>query len=305
MSATSDSRYRGRFAPSPTGPLHAGSLVAALASYLDARAHNGTWLIRMEDVDTPRFAPGAAEAILGVLAAHGMYSDEPIMAQSERVAAYQAALDTLIRRALAYPCSCSRREIADSAVRGVEGPVYPGHCRLGPRQPGKPLAWRLRTADERIALLDGIQGHVEQHVQSEVGDFVLKRADGIFAYQLAVVVDDAAQGITHIVRGADLLHSTPRQIYLQNRLGVPNPAYLHVPIVVNAGGEKLSKQTGAAAINPNCPLRNLKEGMNALGFVVPESIDTLADFWAWAVGVWSPLKVRHARVFEWRAVRSA
>lgn len=297
--------YRGRFAPSPTGPLHAGSLIAAVASYLDARANNGTWVVRMEDVDTPRAVPGAADAILSVLAAHGMHSDEPVMAQSKRAAAYQVALDTLIERQLAYPCSCSRREIADSAVRGVEGPVYTGRCRLGPTQPGRPVAWRLRTTDERIVFLDGIQGRVEQHVQSEIGDFVLKRADGLFAYQLAAVADDAAQGITHVVRGADLLHSTPRQIYLQNCIGVANPAYLHVPVLVNAGGEKLSKQTGAAAINPNHPLRNLKEAMTAFGFVVPKSIDSLADFWAWAVGVWSPLKVRQARVFEWRGVGSA
>jgi glutamyl-Q tRNA(Asp) synthetase len=220
--------YRGRFAPSPTGPLHLGSLVAAVASYLDAKAHGGEWLVRMEDVDVPRCIPGADLEILRALEAFGLHWDGPVIYQTQRTEAYEKALFELRARDLAYPCTCSRREV---------GERYPGTCRLGPTQRGRPIAWRVRGED----------------------DFVVKRSDGLFAYQLAVVVDDAFQGITDIVRGADLEDSTPRQNWLQRALGYPVPRYLHIPVVTNAQGEKLSKQTKAPALD----LARVEEQMNA------------------------------------------
>jgi glutamyl-Q tRNA(Asp) synthetase len=240
--------YAGRFAPSPTGPLHFGSLVAALASWLDARAAGGRWLVRMEDLDAPRTQPGAAAEILATLQALGLDGDAPVVFQSERLFLYEQALGDL--KSHTYWCGCTRREIADStlglAADGAQ--IYPGTCRNG-LAPGKaPRALRLRVRDETISFTDRVQGLVTQNLAREVGDFVLHRADGQFAYQLAVVVDDGAQGIIDVVRGADLLDSTARQIYLQRLLGLPTPRYLHVPVAVNAAGEKLSKQTGATAI---------------------------------------------------------
>ena len=274
--------YRGRFAPSPTGPLHAGSLVAALASWLDARAHGGKWLVRIEDVDTPRCVPGADQTILQQLAACGLHPDEPPVWQSQRTALYQQALDTLLAKQLAYPCGCSRKDIETALQRsGLRKPrhgelVYPGTCRNGLH--GKEgRAWRLRTdisvpkkpvaaveyaqaATETIAKASPVVhwtdrrlGAQQQDVAGAVGDFVLKRADGLFAYQLAVVVDDAAQGITHVVRGEDLTDNTARQILLQRALGLPTPEYLHTPLVLDAQGEKLSKQNGAQPIDTSTP----------------------------------------------------
>lgn len=270
--------YRGRFAPSPTGALHAGSLVAALASWLDARAHGGQWLVRIEDVDTPRCIPGADRYILQQLAACGLHPDEPPVWQSQRTALYQRALDQLIATRWAYPCGCSRKDIAAALQRqGQTKPrhtalIYPGTCRDGLH--GKVgLAWRLRTENlvpnHPLALAELAQaatdliahqeslvrwqdrrlGPQAQDVAREVGDFVLKRADSLFAYQLAVVVDDAAQGITHVVRGEDLVDNTARQILLQNHLGLGTPRYLHTPLVLGANGEKLSKQNGARTID--------------------------------------------------------
>ncbi|HVW07112.1 MAG TPA: tRNA glutamyl-Q(34) synthetase GluQRS [Bryobacteraceae bacterium] len=230
--------YRVRFAPSPTGPLHFGSLVAALASYLDARAAGGAWLVRMEDLDTPRNVPGAGEEILRTLERFGFTWDEPVVWQSGRIDLYQAALDRLRTAGLAYPCSCSRK--------GTGGGPYPGTCRNGPRDPGRPLSWRVRTDDEG-------------------GDFIVRRSDGIFAYQLAVVADDGAQGITDVVRGADLLDSTPRQMYLQRLLGLPCPHYLHVPVALNEAGEKLSKQNHAPPLDEANPARELREALRFLG----------------------------------------
>lgn len=296
--------YRGRFAPSPTGPLHFGSLVAAVASYLDARANDGTWLIRIDDIDTPRIVPGAAEAIVRALAAHGMESDEAIVTQSQRLNRYEAAFKVLVESRLVYPCTCSRREIADSAVRGIEGPVYPEYCRAGSFRSDKPAAWRLRTDDNSIVFRDGVQGDIAQRVRSEVGDFIVKRADGRFAYQLVTVVDDAEQSITNIVRGADLLHSTPRQIFLQTLLRAPRLEYAHVPVVVNASGEKLSKQSGAAAVDVARPERNLRLALHALGFDVPRSVAGLRECWDWATATWAPAKVRRAQVVEWPAARA-
>lgn len=251
------SPYTGRFAPSPTGLLHAGSLVAALASWLDARAHAGRWLVRIEDVDTPRCVPGADQAILQQLAACGLLPDGPVLWQSQRGEHYAAALQTLVDQGWAYPCGCSRKEIESAqAVARHSAAVYPGTCRNGLR--GKPArAWRLNVQAVQAALglpavthwRDRRLGPQQQNVSQEVGDFVLRRADGLWAYQLAVVVDDAAQGITHVVRGQDLADNTARQIVLQRALGLPTPQYLHTPLVMGANGEKLSKQNGAQALN--------------------------------------------------------
>ena len=264
--------YRGRFAPSPTGALHAGSLVAALASWLDARAQGGAWLVRIEDVDTPRCVPGADQTILQQLAACGLLPDEPPVYQSQRGVYYQQALDALIGKGLVYPCGCTRQDIAaarqamgESRARHAEL-VYPGTCRDGLH--GKPArAWRLRTdrLPAPMAWQDRRLGAQSQDVSREVGDFVLKRADGLWAYQLAVVVDDAAQRITHVVRGADLTDNTARQILLQRALGVPTPQYLHVPLVLGANGEKLSKQNGAQPLALEDPLSALRDAGEVLG----------------------------------------
>jgi len=245
--------YVGRFAPSPTGPLHAGSLVAALASWLDARAHGGRWLVRMEDLDPPRTVPGAADDILATLAAGGLAWDGEVMVQSTRGAAYQAAFDRLASQGRVYACACTRKEIADSVTNLRERRfgrelVYPGTCRGGVAPGRAPRAWRLRVGEAAISFADLLQGPQHQELGREVGDFVLKRADGLWPYQLAVVVDDAEQGVTHVVRGADLLDSTPRQILLQGLLGYPTPEYAHLDVLTDDSGEKLSKQTGAAAV---------------------------------------------------------
>ena len=241
--------YVGRFAPSPTGPLHFGSLVAALASYLDAKAHDGKWLVRIEDIDETRCHSIHIADILRTLQAFGMQWDGEVEIQSTRKTLYANALQRLRARGLVYACTCSRKEIADSAVAGLEGPVYPGTCRnMGINEVG--TAIRVRTTNEKISFSDLLQGEIEQHIEQEIGDFILKRRDGLFAYQLAVVIDDADQGITHVVRGADLLDSTARQIHLQHLLGYPTPQYLHIPVAVNALGQKLSKQTLAIAV-PN------------------------------------------------------
>ena len=271
-------RYIGRFAPSPTGPLHAGSLVAALASWLDARAHNGQWLVRIEDVDTPRCVPGADQGILQQLAACSLVPDAPVMYQSQRGEAYQAALDALAVKGWAYPCGCSRKEIEDAqALLGHtrerhQAAIYPGTCRDGLN--GKTArAWRLNVQrvinDLKLATpltwQDRLLGHQQQDVAQEVGDFVLKRADGLWAYQLAVVVDDATQGITHIVRGADLCDNTARQIVLQHALDLPTPSYMHTPLVLGENGEKLSKQNGAEALDVSQPLQALNRAAQVLG----------------------------------------
>jgi glutamyl-Q tRNA(Asp) synthetase len=238
--------YVGRFAPSPTGPLHFGSLVAALASWLDARAAGGRWLVRIEDLDAPRAQPGAAQDILRTLSRLGLEWDGDVVYQSQRAHLYQQALQRL--EGHTYWCGCTRREIADSALGlAADGAqIYPGTCRDGTRKTRR--AMRVRTTTEVTSFTDRVQGRQQQALESDVGDFVLHRADGQYAYQLAVVVDDAEQGITDVVRGADLLDSTARQIWLQRLLGYPQPRYLHIPAAVNAAGEKLSKQTGAAPV---------------------------------------------------------
>jgi glutamyl-Q tRNA(Asp) synthetase len=287
------SLYIGRFAPSPTGPLHAGSLVAAMASYLDARAHGGQCLIRMEDVDTARSVAGASEHILATLAAFGMRSDAQIMVQSTRFSAYQAAFDRL--HSQVYACACTRKELADSrAQAGADGAlIYPGTCRAGLAPDAVARSWRLRVpaindADGTIHFTDRQCGAFTETLATSVGDFVLKRADGFWAYQLAVVVDDAARGVTDVVRGADLLGSTARQIYLQRLLGLPTPRYLHVPVVTNALGEKLSKQTGATALQTNSALVELHRALARLipDAAIPET-DSLARFWEVATATWA------------------
>ena len=268
--------YRGRFAPSPTGPLHFGSLLAAVASWLDARAQGGEWLVRIEDVDATRTVPGAEAEILRLLEACALEWDGAIVRQSDRTGRYAQALRQLASQGRTYRCRCSRKEIADSALRGIEGPVYPGTCRalrLDSREPG---ADRVRVGAERVRFVDRVYGPIEQDIGEEIGDFVLRRRDGLFAYQLAVVVDDADQGITDVVRGADLLLSTPRQIFLQRLLGFSTPAYLHVPVATNAEGQKLSKQTGAPAIRVDEAAAALRAALHALGQPVPAGADPRA-----------------------------
>ncbi len=293
-----DSGYRGRFAPSPTGPLHFGSLVAAVGSYLDAKHHHGTWLVRMEDLDTPRCVAGAAENILRTLDAFGLHSDEPVLYQSLRTADYEEALRKLQSIGAAYPCSCTRKEIADSALNGIEGPVYPGTCRNGVPAGREGRAWRVRTNNNPVEFDDALQGRITQRPESEIGDFVVKRADGLFAYQLAVVVDDAFQGITHIVRGSDLLDSTPRQIYLQHLLGLRIPQYLHLPVAVNASGEKLSKQTLAAPVDETHPASTLLRVLNFLQQQFPQTLagSNVKTVLEWAIQNWHPERLIGMRV---------
>jgi len=265
--------YTGRFAPSPTGLLHAGSLVAALASWLDARAQSGQWLVRIEDVDTPRCVPGADQAMLQQLAACDLAPDGPVLRQSQRGDVYAAALQCLVAKGWVYPCGCSRKEIESAqAVARHSAAVYPGTCRNGLN--GKTArAWRLNVQSVQVALglpaithwRDRRLGPQQQNVAEEVGDFVLRRADGLWAYQLAVVVDDAAQGITHVVRGQDLADNTARQIVLQQALELPTPQYLHTPLVLGANGEKLSKQNGSVALDLSDPLSALGQAALALG----------------------------------------
>ncbi|MBS0315794.1 MAG: tRNA glutamyl-Q(34) synthetase GluQRS [Proteobacteria bacterium] len=312
--------YIGRFAPSTTGPLHAGSLVAALASWLDARAHGGRWLVRIEDVDRPRCVPGADRAILAQLAACGLLPDAPPLHQSQRGTRYRQALDALLAAGHAYPCGCSRRDIETALAKaGQPRPrgselVYPGTCRGGLQ--GKPArAWRFRIPDsmpngaaagisssrhatfsvandegDELDWFDRRLGSQRQNVAREVGDFVLLRADGLWAYQLAVVVDDADQGVTDVVRGADLADNTPRQILLQRALQVPTPRYLHTPLVLGANGEKLSKQNGARAIETGMPAAAhaaLATAAAVLG-LPPHAGPTAAALAAW-VDAWRAL----------------
>jgi glutamyl-Q tRNA(Asp) synthetase len=322
-------RYTGRFAPSPTGPLHAGSLVAALASWLDARAHGGRWLVRIEDVDGPRCVARADQTILFQLAACGLLIDEAPVYQSQRGALYQNALDQLIAAGLAYPCGCTRQDIASAMQASGRPPerhgelVYPGTCRGG-LHGRAPRSWRFLTetfksnrplaqveraqaatnliatnqpgidaslshAGVEVTWHDRLLGTQTQNVSLEVGDFVLKRADGLWAYQLAVVVDDAVQGVTHIVRGEDLADNTARQILLQQALGLTTPAYLHTPLVLRANGEKLSKQNGAQALDTSQPVAALQQAGQVLGLVGNANAATPADWLQQAVPLWAAL----------------
>ena len=256
--------YVGRFAPSPSGPLHFGSLVAAVASYLDARSRGGEWHLRIEDVDAPRTVPGAAQSILGTLEALGFAWDGPVVRQSMRTARYAQALAALEAGGTAYRCVCTRKEIADWALGGIEGFVYPGTCRHSAIGPSERTATRVLAGDDTIAFEDRLQGPIAQRIGTDIGDFVVKRSDGLIAYQLAVVVDDADLGVTDVVRGADLLLSTPRQIRLQRLLGLPTPRYLHVPVATR-GGQKLSKQTLATEIDVRSAAGELGRALAFLG----------------------------------------
>jgi len=288
--------YRGRFAPSPTGLLHAGSLTTAVGSYLQARTQGGEWLLRMEDLDPPREMPGASAAILRTLEALGFAWDGPVVYQSQRLDAYQQALDHLVAQQRAYPCACTRREIALAGQAGLDGVVYPGTCRAGLPAGRTGRAWRLRVPAGLTRVVDGLHGPIEQDVLACVGDYVLKRADGLFAYQLAVVVDDAWQGVNAVVRGADLLDSTTRQIVLQQALGVATPSYVHLPVLVNAAGEKLSKQTLAPAIRPDAAAAELRLALTRLGHPPPADCGGLAELWAWALAHWQVSRVSAAPV---------
>ncbi|MCU0974269.1 MAG: tRNA glutamyl-Q(34) synthetase GluQRS [Burkholderiales bacterium] len=289
--------YRGRFAPSPTGPLHFGSLVAAVGSYLEARSHGGEWLVRVEDLDPPRVMPQAARHILQTLRAFGFEWDQPVVHQSTRAEAYHAALHRLRVGGFVYPCACSRREIADSALQGIDGPVYPGTCREGLPDQRRARALRVRTDGEAIVFSDAVQGEIVQSLEREIGDFVVYRADRVFSYQLAVVVDDAEQGITDVVRGADLLLSTPRQIHLQRLLGLPAVGYVHLPVAVNAAGQKLSKQTLALAVEVDAAAAVLGAALRFLGQPVGAALRRLPlrAFWRAAVEEWNPGRIPRVR----------
>lgn len=291
--------YRGRFAPSPTGPLHFGSLLAALGSWLDARAAGGEWLLRIEDVDSPRCIAGADSAILRLLEALGLHWDGAVVWQSRRHDAYAAALESLRQRGDVYPCRCSRKAIEASATRRAHDGawVYPGTCRNGAPPGDRQPAWRLRVEAAPIGFDDRCRGPLRENLADAVGDFVLLRADGLYAYQLAVVVDDGWQGITDIVRGADLLDSTPRQIWLQQRLGLPQPRYLHLPLALNAAGEKLSKQTRAPALRAADAALHLHDAMLFLGLDPGPGMRGagVAELLARALDLWDPASLPPSR----------
>jgi len=274
--------YRGRFAPSPTGPLHFGSLVAAVGSYLDARANGGTWLVRVEDLDPPRAIEGASRSQLATLAGFGMVSDEPVVYQSHRFDAYGEALERLRRLGVVFDCGCSRRDLPSDGI-------YPGTCRQGLPPGRRPRSVRARAPVGVISVHDAVQGTYSQELVTEVGDFIVQRADGLAAYQLAVVVDDAWQGITDVVRGADLLDSAPRQIHLQRLLGLPQPRYAHLPLVLDEQGNKLSKHLRAGAVDGERPAAVLNAALAFLGLAPPPGLARapLSELWRFAVAEWS------------------
>ncbi|WP_298612478.1 tRNA glutamyl-Q(34) synthetase GluQRS [uncultured Thiothrix sp.] len=285
--------YIGRFAPSPTGLLHFGSLLAATASYLQARSQQGQWLLRIEDLDKPREPVGAADAIIQTLGLYGFEWDQTIVYQSQRIAAYTESLNSL--KPFIYGCNCSRKQLQTRANQGDFGLIYPRICRDKYLALTPLTAIRIKTLDQSICFHDQIQGFYCQNLERELGDFVIRRADQIFAYQLAVVVDDAWQGITEIVRGSDLLDNTPRQIYLQQLLGYSTPSYAHIPIAINALGQKLSKQTLAPALTTqaNKPLKHLVKALEFLGQnpANANSFSNLKEFWDWAIANWDLNKI--------------
>ncbi len=277
----------GRFAPSPTGPLHFGSLLAAVASFLDARSSGARWLLRIENIDPPREVPGAAEEIVSLLERYGFEWDGAVRWQADSTAQHETALARLIEDNRAYPCGCSRRSLADQP-QGPLGVIYPGTCRNGTT--ATEYAYRVRTTNDPIRYVDRLQGAQVSHLERESGDFVIKRRDGLVAYQLAVVVDDFLDNVTHVVRGIDLIDSTPRQIWLQRLLGYPTPQYAHIPIAVHPNGDKLSKLTGAPGLDPNAAGSNLSKALLALGQAVPDGLDRASpdEIWAHAIRHWNP-----------------
>lgn len=285
--------YRGRFAPSPTGNLHIGSLIAAVGSYLIAKSQQGEWWVRIEDIDPPREVPGAAASILETLEIHGLEWDQ-LCFQHERLDIYQHAVDTLRANSLIYPCSCSRKTLSDTYGNS---PVYPGICRNRADTVTGPVAWRIHCPDRILTIEDGLQGNLPYRLPTEVGDFIIKRADGYYSYQLAVAIDDAEQGMTEVVRGVDLLDSTPRQIIIQQALNLPTPRYQHLPVIVNALGQKLSKQTLAAPLDNTRPVASLWTALSILGQQPPHElqVSALTTFWDWALQNWSTVKIPKCR----------
>lgn len=282
-----EARYRGRFAPSPTGDLHLGSLVAAVASYADARHAGGDWLVRIEDIDETRRRNGAEHRILGDLERLGMYWDATPVRQSARKSLYRDALDALKAVQAVYPCICTRREINAVAKQGKEGAIYPGTCRQLTALDSHETAWRVKVGNQVVRFNDLLCGNVEQNLFSDIGDYIVRRRDGFFAYQLAVVVDDHDQGITDIVRGADLLWSTPRQLWLQQLLQLPTPRYAHVPMVLNERGKKLSKRTEADPVRNTDAVDALLAAWQFLGQTMPDDRpDNVTTFWRWAGPAW-------------------
>lgn len=277
------SEYVGRFAPSPTGPVHFGTLLAAVGSYLQAKTHDGKWLVRIEDVDITRSIEGSDRDILDTLEKFGFEWDDEIVYQSQRTGLYEHALDTLIDKSLIYPCRCSRKQLADNG-----SDIYPGTCRHLHLPDAGEHALRVMAEDRDISFTDQVMGEQHQNIARDCGDFVVRRRDQLFAYQLAVVVDDASQGITEIVRGADLLDSTPRQIYLQQQLGYTTPSYCHLPLAVDNEGRKISKSAGHARIDLECKQSMLCKALDFLGQRPPPELadDTLADVWRWAIMHW-------------------
>jgi glutamyl-Q tRNA(Asp) synthetase len=292
--------YVGRFAPSPTGPLHMGSLVTAVASYCEARTHHGKWFVRMEDVDATRAVVGADTIILGQLRAFGFKWDGEVIYQTSRTEAYQQAFEILEKQNLVYPCTCTRKEIVDSAqTLGLEGLIYPKTCLKQAIKANATPAYRIKTTNLTITVEDETYGNLQQNIAKAIGDFILKRADNYFAYQLAVVVDDEAQGITHIVRGADLLESTPRQRYLQQNLGFSSQHYMHIPIVFNHNGEKLSKHTQASplaldASHQTLIVKQLYEALVFLGQAPPSFLlhRKVSELWSWAFAHWQKSAIK-------------
>ncbi|MFN0316594.1 MAG: tRNA glutamyl-Q(34) synthetase GluQRS [Burkholderiales bacterium] len=283
--------YRGRFAPTPSGPLHFGSLVAAMGSYLEAKRHSGEWWLRIDDLDPPRVQPGAADAILRCLECYGFQWDGPVIYQSRRRAAYHAALHRLRQLGLVYACACTRKEIALIARNSAEGPIYPGTCRAGSAAAGRAL--RLNTRGAMTEFHDEVQGLQRRDIEHDLGDFVLYRNDAVFSFHIASAVDDGDYAMTHIVRGADLLESSVRQIYLQKLLGYPIPFYMHLPVASNAGGEKLSKQTHAAPLPLDKPGLLLTRALQFLGQAVPGEMTRACtkEIWAWAMAHWERSRI--------------
>ena len=287
--------YRGRFAPSPTGPLHFGSVVAALASYLDARRHQGEWLVRIDDIDRLRERPGSASHILSTLERFGMHWDGDVVYQSQRRQFYQQALEELHADGLIYGCNCSRKQVAAVAAPGIEGFIYPGSCRNSNIMQAESHSLRLRTNNHAIHFDDRIQGAVVQRIRSEIGDFILRRGDGIISYQLATAVDDHHQGITDIVRGEDLLLSSPRQIFIRQLLKMPQPDYAHLPLVTNTDGSKLSKSSDAWPVDIKNPVRTLNQALDFLGQQQVQA-ENLEEFWPQAIHNWNIQAVKPASI---------
>ena len=283
MPHTKTEDYRGRFAPSPTGAVHYGTLIAAVGSYLQARKNNGKWFLRIDDIDLTRKIEGSDTALIKTLETFGFEWDGEIIYQSSQTRHYQQALEQLVSQTLVFPCLCSRKKLADS-----HGKIYPGTCRHRQLPENKPHALRIRTANINISFNDAVMGRQQQNIEKQCGDFIIKRRDGLFAYQLAIVVDDAMQNISEVVRGADLLDSTPRQIYLQQLLHFPTPAYCHLPLAVDAAGNKISKSAGATRINIDNREKLLLSALGFLGQQPPDELTEcgLNDIWAWAIEHW-------------------